>query len=208
MNGLIRKDLYSLRGSLKITALLITVFGIIFIQESGFPFIAVTIFIMATLVISTISLDETTRWDKYSLTLPISRKDIVRGKYALLLILSLIGMIIGLIISSAYSMMVSKTSLDDILLFAVLLFAVAVSLTSIALPVIYKIGADKGHIIAVVCIALPIVAIIILTSVVNISIESILLSDEIITTGCLIISAAVFAASYFASMRIYTNKDL
>lgn len=208
MNGLIRKDLYSLKGSLKITALLIAVFGIMFIQESGFPFIAVTIFIMATLVISTISLDETIKWDKYSLTLPISRKDIIRSKYALMLILSLIGMMIGLIISSAYSVIVSKTPLDNILLFAVLLFAVAVSLTSIALPIIYKIGADKGHIIAVVCIVLPIAAIIMLTSIVDTSIELMPLSDHVLTVGCLIISAAVFAMSYFTSMRIYANKDL
>ena len=135
MWGLIRKDLYSLSSSVKSIVLLMIVFGVIFIPQSGgLAFISVTVFIMASLVISTISLDNAVKWDKYALTLPLSRQDIVKSKYVLLLLLSIIGAVIGLVACAIYETVVNENSLAEMLLMATM----AVAIFSIVLPIIYK----------------------------------------------------------------------
>lgn len=139
MWGLIRKDLYSLSSSVKSIVLLMIVFGVIFIPQSGgLAFISVTVFIMASLVISTISLDNAVKWDKYALTLPLSRQDIVKSKYVLLLLLSIIGAVIGLVACAIYETVVNENSLAEMLQMGLLMATMAVAIFSIVLPIIYK----------------------------------------------------------------------
>lgn len=210
MHGLIQKDLYSLRGSLKSILLIMVLFGILFIpQAGGISFIAVTVFIMPSLVISTISMDDFVKWDKYALTLPLSRKDIVKSKYELLLLLSIIGAIIGLAVTAVYNLVVNQASVEDILMMGIMMVAISIALLGIVMPVIYKFGVEKARILMMACIFLPIILILgLVYAAENLGVGLPEVSSLLLIVMTLIISAAVFLLSYFVSLRIYSKTDL
>lgn len=210
MNGLIQKDIYSLKGSLKSIALILVVFGVIFIPQSGgVSFIAVTVFVMSSLVISTISMDDFVKWDKYALTLPLSRKDIVKSKYELLLLLSITGAVIGLVVSTIYNVIVNEASVEDMLMMGIMMVAISIALLSIVMPVIYKYGVEKARILMMVCIFLPIVLILgVVYAADNIGISLPEVSNLLIIAITLVVSAAVLLLSYFVSLKIYSKTDL
>ncbi len=210
MWGLIRKDLYSLSSSVKSIVLLMIVFGVIFIPQSGgFAFISVTVFIMASLVISTISLDNAVMWDKYALTLPLSRQDIVKSKYVLLLLLSIIGVVIGLAACAIYETVVNENSLAEMLQMGLLMATMAVAIFSIVLPIIYKYGVEKARMLMVLCIFLPVVVVLSLVYFAeNSSVDLAFLDGPLLTVLAMLIAAAAFIVSYFISVRIYSRQDL
>ncbi|WP_400206992.1 ABC-2 transporter permease [Candidatus Methanomassiliicoccus intestinalis] len=210
MWGLIRKDLYSLSSSVKSIVLLMIVFGVIFIPQSGgFAFISVTVFIMASLVISTISLDNAVMWDKYALTLPLSRQDIVKSKYVLLLLLSIIGAVIGLVACAIYETIVNENSLAEMLQMGLLMATMAVAIFSIVLPIIYKYGVEKARMLMVLCIFLPVVVVLSLVYFAeNSSVDLAFLDGPLLTVLAMLIAAAAFIVSYFISVRIYSRQDL
>ena len=210
MWGLIRKDLYSLSSSVKSIVLLMIVFGVIFIPQSGgFAFISVTVFIMASLVISTISLDNAVMWDKYALTLPLSRQDIVKSKYVLLLLLSIIGAVIGLVACAIYETVVNENSLAEMLQMGLLMATMAVAIFSIVLPIIYKYGVEKARMLMVLCIFLPVVVVLSLVYFAeNSSVDLAFLDGPLLTVLAMLIAAAAFIVSYFISVRIYSRQDL
>ena len=209
MNGLIQKDIYSLKGSLKSIALILVVFGVIFIPQSGgVSFIAVTVFVMSSLVISTISMDDFVKWDKYALTLPLSRKDIVKSKYELLLLLSITGAVIGLVVSTIYNVIVNEASAEDMLMMGIMMVAISIALLSIVMPVIYKYGVEKARILMMVCIFLPILILGVVYAADNIGISLPEVSNLLIIAITLVVSAAVLLLSYFVSLKIYSKTDL
>lgn len=195
---------------MKSIALIMIVFGVIFIpQAGGVSFIAVTVFMMSSLVISTISMDDFVKWDKYALTLPLSRKDIVKSKYELLLLLSVTGAAIGLVVSIIYNVIVGEASAEDILMMGIMMVAISIALLGIVMPVIYKFGVEKARILMMVCIFLPIVLILgLVYAAENLGIDLPEVSNLLLIVMTLIISAAVFLLSYFVSLRIYSKTDL
>lgn len=210
MHGLIQKDLYSLKGSLKSILLIMIVFGVIFIpQAGGISFIAVTVFMMSSLVISTISMDDFVKWDKYALTLPLSRKDIVRSKYELLLLLSITGAVIGLAVTAVYNIAVNQASVEEILMMGIMMVAISIALLGIVMPVIYKFGVEKARILMMACIFLPIVLILgLVYAAENLGINLPEVSNLLLVVTTIIISAAVLLLSYFVSLKIYSKTDL
>lgn len=210
MWGLIRKDLYSLSGSVKSIVLLMIVFGVIFIPQSGgLAFISVTVFIMASLVISTISLDNAVKWDKYALTLPLSRQDIVKSKYVLLLLLSVIGAVIGLVACAIYEIVVNENLPAEMLQMGLLMATMAVAIFSIVLPIIYKYGVEKARVLMMLCIFLPVVVVLSLVYLAeNSGVDLAFLDGPLLTVLTMLIAAAAFIVSYFISVRIYTRQDL
>lgn len=210
MHGLIQKDLYSLKGSFKSILLIMIIFGVIFIpQAGGVSFIAVTVFMMSSLVISTISMDDFVKWDKYALTLPLNRKDIVKSKYELLLLLSITGAVVGLAVTAVYNLIVNQASVEEILMMGIMMVAVSIALLGIVMPVIYKFGVERARILMMICIFLPIVLILgLVYAAENSGINLPEVSNLLLVVTIIIISAAVLLLSYFVSLKIYSKTDL
>lgn len=104
----------------------------------------------ALLPITALSYDEKSNWDKYALTMPIERKDIVLCKYVLSIILS----IFVLIISLTYQILI-KVSFEKAVETSVSGFCVALLTPALILPILFKFGVEKGRIMMLCIIALP-----------------------------------------------------
>ena len=78
MSGLVLKDLLSLRRYLKSIVIFLLIYDIIFIVvDQASSAIGVTIFILANLHVSASAYDESSRWDSYAQSLPLSHPQIV-----------------------------------------------------------------------------------------------------------------------------------
>ena len=84
MKGLILKDFYNLTKQYKIILVLVIFYLLVSVSSEDTNFFGgVVSILMVMQVITTLSYDEKSNWDRYALTMPISRSDLVLSKYIL-----------------------------------------------------------------------------------------------------------------------------
>ncbi|QQK08501.1 ABC-2 transporter permease [Miniphocaeibacter halophilus] len=82
MKGLILKDLYYMKNNFKLLAVVFLLYGIMFINQKSFMFFpAVMTMLIGFMTLGIITVDEKNNWDKYALTMPLSRKNLVQEKF-------------------------------------------------------------------------------------------------------------------------------
>lgn len=98
MKGLILKDIYNLKKQYKVLLLLFVFYTgfSLFTGDAGF-LTGVLSLMMVMLTITTLAYDERSKWEKYALTMPVSRTDLVLSKYLLGFLLSVATFILNLI---------------------------------------------------------------------------------------------------------------
>ena len=145
MLGLIKKDLLMIKGNMRQVMLFLIVFLILALQENNI-IVIVPVFVSMMIFITTFSYDEYNKWDAYAITLPISRKDIVKSKYITSVILWLIALLVTVVIVGI--MGVFEQNIDYFEMFGMILGCVfsIVLLEAIMFPLIFKFGVEKGRI--------------------------------------------------------------
>lgn len=148
MNGLLRKDLLVLRGNGRI-------FGIMLLFYTAFSLFgsASMVFSMITLVvvmlpISSFSIDELARWDKFAAALPGGRRAVVKSKFQLLFLI-LAG---GLALSALVGVLVQffgrdqSASFPDLMITALVCTAAGLLMNCLLYPFLFKFGSQKARI--------------------------------------------------------------
>jgi len=210
MIGLLLKDFYNLKGVAKQMLLMLAVMvaWCSFLKNTSF-FSMITTMYGAMLLLNSMSYDEAVHFDKYVLTMPVTKKEVVREKYVLLFCLLGASLVVGLagnfgirlFIKSADSVIEDLISIAAVVCFFLLAF-------SVMLPIVIKIGVEKARmLLVVVYIALfgIFAGLIYITR--DLGIE--------LTEGLALSGLAVFAvitvigvvASYLASMRVIQKKE-
>lgn len=154
MKGLLKKDIKLINNYKKSLILFLAIFLCTGLSQPTFLGIGFVIAGMSS-VMATFSYDEQTKWDRFALTLPVTRKDIVKSKYVLLFglmtlaaILSFVGIIIiqeltQNVINIENALSISFGGMVGILLVEIFLF-----------PIIFKCGIEKGRIMFILPMAL------------------------------------------------------
>lgn len=151
MKGLLLKDMINLKSQAKIYLLIIGIWmAAAVLEKNGILFTCMMTILPVMVPIMTFSFDEKARWEKYALTMPVSRKDIVISKYLLSILLSIISTILSFAVSAAISGELYNTFLSSMFTFVLAIFAL-----SIILPIIFKFGSEKGRIILMAVIFVP-----------------------------------------------------
>ena len=89
MKSLIIKDLYNIGHNAKSMLFMLLVFAFVFIPYSGPEAYIITSGVLCSMmVITTFSFDDHSKWMKYAMVTPISKKDLVASKFIVLLIFS------------------------------------------------------------------------------------------------------------------------
>lgn len=209
MKGLILKDLLNLKGSIRSLSFIFLFYIVFSIASGNFNFMSGMVILLCTmLTFTTFSYDEYTKWDRYALSTPVSRRMLVLGKYVLSLILILIGAGISLFALLGTSVIKQDpTALSgENLLTIALVTGVSIFFISILLPAIFKFGVEKGRLLLFVIIGIPSV-ILYLLYLAKVPIPS---EDQLFTwiKFSPILFILCFLLSYFLSCRIYLKKDL
>lgn len=142
MIGLLIKDWYVLLKQLKIMLIILLIFAC----TPGFSMASFAVLYMAMLPVTAIAYDERSKWDELAVMMPYSSGVIVASKYVL-------G-ILSVIVASAFSLTAQvviayvrneSISIESIL--ALLLVACfSLILLSVNLPLIFRMGVEKGRI--------------------------------------------------------------
>lgn len=148
--GLILKDLLNLKGYKFTIIVFIVIFTLVSIsQENSFYLLPLMITIgIGIFGISSFSYDELAKSDKYMLTMPITKKDIVISKYILVMLFNISGAIFGIVVSCILQY-IFMGEIGDILELVTYCIGGIFGITlvqAIQIPIIFKKGAIKGRI--------------------------------------------------------------
>ena len=222
IKGLLKKDLYNL-ASYKTTLIIIVIFcGMAIIGTDAIYWGSVVIGIIVGMIsLSTFSYDEMAKSNRYILTLPVTRKEIVLEKYILAIGATILGSLLGFVLTLLIGNMMNYVRPDnmidiniDTLLSTSIggLFGVSV-IQAIQIPSIFKWGAEKGRIqmfivLFVVALIGAGVGFLIKESGLSVDIEK--LENTLKSFGWIILvilSFIIYFISYKVSYKIYKNKE-
>ncbi|ATP40320.1 hypothetical protein CSE16_09825 [Solibacillus sp. R5-41] len=216
MTGLLLTNYYLVyRSIFAYTGLTILVSGILlyFGDSSIHGMAAMLIILLMTLpATEVIKLEARSGYDKYVLTLPVSRRNIVQSHYLFYFLIAFIGAILSYGIFYIYDL-VSITSIDGI--FSIVSFGTFVVLFAgaIVFPLLYIFGPEKSDAIVLGSGMGGLFATIGLQSVVGYLIEQLPLSNLNINPSLyvpiiyLILGAIIYIISYFIAAFIYHKKE-
>lgn len=145
MKALIIKDLFQIKGNLRMFIFLVILYGFLSLNSTmSISFILP--FLSLMVVISTFSYDEYNKWDAYAITLPGGKKNIVKSKYLLTLII-LLGVIgATVLLTLGLSLISTKVNVESGIFQALGAVIGSLAMISILYPLIYKFGVEKGRI--------------------------------------------------------------
>lgn len=146
MKGLLLKDIYQMRKYCRSILFILIVFLAVSLLNSDFSFLRAFICLLVGMIPMTLlSYDERSKWDRYCITLPVSRKASVTEKYLLGLILVLI---VGTVctLTSLIVRYYTGGELSGIIPEIGFQYSAALLLPSISLPFCFKFGTEKGRI--------------------------------------------------------------
>ena len=222
IKGLLKKDLYNL-SSYKASLIIIILFcGIAIIGTDAINFGPIIICtIVGMISLATFNYDEIAKSNKYILTLPTSRKEIVKEKFILSISATILGGILGLALTIIVANVMNYIRSEDMininyesLITTTIGGMWGISLIqAIQIPSMYKWGAEKGRIQMFVLVFALIVIIagagfLIMKTGFNIDIQQV---NNIMNKYGLIMLAVsmiiMYYISYKISYKIYSNKE-
>lgn len=211
MIGLLWKDFCLIKKSSKIILMVGLFYGIlsIFSKTSSY-FSFVWAFIGLNLVITTFSYDEYNKWDKFAAALPLSRKDIVKSKYFLSLLLIIVCTLVSLILAIPLELMQSEVLLESVFMSAAISFGICCIYIGIYISSIYRFGVERSRNVFLGAVFIPIL-IGFLLSKANIPIPSEEILEKALwglTVGMPLFGLLFLGCSYLLSCWVYTKKDL
>lgn len=203
MIGLILKDLLNLKKQAKIYLILVIfyfVFGITNKNPSMFSTMMTLVAVM--IPITAMSYDERSKWDRYALTMPISRETIVGSRYLMGLIFLLTAFSLSILANMVFSKMYIT---EDVLTSSLATLSIGITIMSFIFPIMFKFGVEKGRILIMLVFFAPI-ALIPLLSKLGITMPN----EETIKSFIYLsplIATLIFTASIYISWSIYKKKE-
>lgn len=144
MRGLIIKDFFVLKDTIKTTAaiLVILIIYCLFRQQTIGLMIVPTLICAATAT-SSLKLDVGIKWDKIALTMPIERKDIVCSKFIELFIISALGLIMGVLFGGLAGIVWQDFLTWTSIYIGIMSLSIGLISGSIHLFLLYRFGGDN-----------------------------------------------------------------
>lgn len=211
MSGLLVKEYYTLRRYLKQYVILFVFFGAIsFYLDSAIYFQAMVTMSICMLAFTGMSYDAAAGWDKFALTMPVSRKDVVRAKYVSCVIYGVIAVVLGtlfsVVIDKIHPMQDSEPILTVIM--AMTLICMILVIYSILLPLMYKMGVEKARILMVAVIMVPIFSILGAAEYLPETLLSFIGQHvNLVAAVGVVLCILMYAASYYISVGIFSKKE-
>ncbi len=166
--------------------------------------------------ISSFSYDENADSDKYLLSLPITRKEIVKSKYLFIFLNSFLSIVMGILVSFIITIFVrgKVNNVADSLRICLLAFTSVSFLMCANVPCIYKWGVEKGRMQSVIIPALFIFLIGVLGGCILILFPGFYQKIDlrylfkISPILCLLLNALFYFVSYWISYKIFSKKSI
>lgn len=161
MKSLILKDLYNIGNSVKSLIFSFVLMAVAFIPTSNFSgYIIMCAIICSMMISTTFAYDDYCKWTRYAMIMPVSKKDLVAGKFIVLAIFCMLGSLFGLVVSFMAGLAMGKVTFDlagvaEMLFFAMVALAISIIIGSTSIPLIFKFGTEKARMLLVVSLLIP-----------------------------------------------------
>lgn len=211
MKGLIRNNFYSMQGNVKISffiAFILVFVPIVVPNSSVVPMIIamqISVFIFNTG--TSLHADEVANWNKFELTLPITRQTIITAKYLSFILLICCGLIMSIFTLSCATLI--RMELNSASLIWGYQFGLTLSVTTIAIiyPAMLKFGTDKNELFLIISIFASIgIMLLIALALANIT-GGMNLRHPLVGMVSVSFSAVLFILSFLLSLKIHQNKE-
>ena len=210
MKGLLYKDFYCLKQNMKYIFAILLLYGFIFIPQGNSGILGAVVIIFPMLVITTLSYDHAGKWDRFALTMPVTRKMLVRSKYILFLMMLLFGMLIGAVFSAAGLLFRQDFDVMEIGMEIMAVAVAALWFGIILLPLIYRFGVERARLFLLLLFALLGGGMMAFVSIAkNAPLPDFTPQQSALIIGIFLASSiAAYAVSYLISVKIYQKKEL
>ena len=206
--GLIYKDLFLLKEAFPIVALavLFLLFTIIFGFSGGFLALCIMLLVFAVKVVeSTIIYDETDGWDSFVLTAPVSRKEIIRSKYLLQILLLAGAFLLSAVLLLLISLIPQFDGEEWLYIMLIVGFCYALVYGAVVIPVYLKFGQHTSRYVAF-AVLVVVAGLYGVTFGISMFMEF-AASTIPLLIGILAVSLAAYGASYRISQKIYAKRE-
>jgi len=213
MKGLLIKDFYLLYGYSKQYGIVLGFMALWSVFMKSFSFLAMYALLLGgMLVMSLMTIDENTHFGRYALTMPISRKTMIKEKYVAFIICMTTGCALAILIEAiAVGTPWYEGEVEWVMVIVMAAFFTIAY--SIYFPVVYKFGMEKArytYILIMVLMGAVILGLVKLTGD-----EPVMILEEVpevlVAVGLigilLVIDAAAIIISYHVSLKMVKNKE-
>ncbi len=211
MEGLLLKDIVNLKKSGKQIVLAIAVLAVFALSMKNAPYlIGMAVLMTSMLVMTSIAYDEAAKWDKYALTMPLVKKDIVLEKYVLLVLLTVVGGVVSGIFGCIMTVVLKSGKMIETLAACGVIMMVALLMFSLVLPVLFRFGVEKARMIMFIIFGAPAFLLVVFAKLMekyNVPKPTDVQMEHVLYVSPFIV-ALVFVLSYRISVGIYEKKEL
>ncbi len=210
MKGLIYKDLLTLKANGKVYLFIVVFSAFFMFTDRAFMFSCMLSMLILMCPLNTFSADELARWDAFSAALPGGRRAVVRGKYALLLLVLAMGTALAAALDLAVVLWDRDWSaLPEMLVATLACAAVGLLLNCILFPLIFRFGTQKSRLILAAVGAMVALGIGLSAGVLGEDTAPFPAAPHpgVLAALAVIVLAAATAASYAISCRIYAKRE-
>ena len=216
MKGLILKYLLILKNLMRNILFAMLAFVLLSVMMKNYYYAGFIIpFYIVMLIISVFSYDELNNSNGYIITLPFSRKTIVKARYILSLINIGIALLIGLLLSLIIPLLNSDITFMSIFLSMCATVGGVIIVISLLIPFFYKFGVQKGRMmlfIVIIGLSLVIGTVFALFENAKLPIANFInniasLHYLIIIVGIILLILFVLYISYRISCKVYQKKE-
>ena len=208
MKGVLVKDLYIARSNIFVTIISLVVlgFGLSFLLETSALLVLAPVAATTAAFIS-ITSDAASKWNKNVITMPVSRNQIIGGKFLFYILLAVLGLLTALIPCVVIACFDMDITLHSLCMYGSIGISATLLAGGISLPCAYLFDPEKSQIVFMMSFmagAGIITGLVLLINLVFPVKENILLAFGIV----LIISVIWFFISYRIAVKVYQNRDI
>ena len=220
IRGLITKDLLQLKSYRKTLIIFILIFILAGIAQETTKGVGVMITIMMTFGfgmfgVAAFNYDEQSKTDRYILTFPLTKKEILISRYIFIIGSTVIGAIVGIIASFIIVFTINKQlpnvyDFINVALGAILGVGI---IEAIQIPCVYKWGAEKGRIQMFIVTAIIILLMLGVFAIgqksdINLPVNDIVnFIVNFLPVILMLATIIIYYISYKVSYKIYKNKE-
>lgn len=209
MIGLIIKDLYNLKKIKSTYFILTTALVLYCLLRNLYSLVGIIpVLVFSTTITSTFSMDESVKWNKLAIPATLRRKDIVKSKYVLQLLIICIGVFAGTILSLP-GLLCGRVSTEAWL--RMMLFSIEIALCSGSLSIgfvyLSENPIDKMELLTVFSYIISIAIVMTIGKILNMMNITNTKKWRVTLINLLLI-AFIYIVSYMISMRAFTKRDV
>lgn len=146
MKGLLLKDWYMTKAYCKASFLVAAAFIVLsFIDDDNWFFVFYPSLLCGMLPVNLLGYDERSRWMQYSRTMPYTNAQLVSEKYLVGLLAQITLLIIMGIVQLVKGKLAGTFVPEDFAVLMLLMFVVSTITSAIPLPLVFKLGVEKGR---------------------------------------------------------------